>query len=633
MSGYQIKVTIENTKPPVWRRLEIPNQITFRDLHDMLQEVFGWQEMHLHGFSFQNTGVTVGNEGSFDYDENELLADDFLRTGWIRYTYDYGDDWRHKIILEKELPDYEKRYSRVVKFKGNNFEEDSGGVWGADETKDEPMPYDLKAVNERLSTLICPEQPDAVTAEEQGIWVNQKKEKREARAKLMEMFSDFGQLLHETWQIGESAPIDLLAEKTAEAWYDLEEQQNWQLGTSQKQMSEMLQTDGIRHLFELNKYFAIPEKQQVPLTKNMAEEIAAALKEHPEYLAYMFSASDLYQYVEWFRKKEASQLPEHHVLMGFAMLGLTELKMEQKKKKPYLYINLPQDAESIVTFLEKEKPENLERQPNRIWERIYGMLMCYGYIEIQALYEQYTRLFGEISREDFERCLYLRGRFRGQIVTGVKSDEARLEAWAAISAEAAEAATEAVTENTTEAATEVVTEKMPETVSGSVGYKSFSRKQVLEMIRLGYAAVYPQWEILFEILCHMDFEEWEAEDILNIWYEQVHIGKGMKALLKEVEEVKELMQPEDWTILEHALCRCWSETGIALLKGYSRLEIAKTTGMNLFAVASEDGYELSGYAEKELERTDTPSPVQVDPNAVCPCGSGKRYRQCCGRKK
>lgn len=62
--------------------------------------------MHLHGFTFQNASVLVGEAGTFDYDEESLLIDEFLREGWIRYTYDYGDDWRHKIVLEKEVPDY-----------------------------------------------------------------------------------------------------------------------------------------------------------------------------------------------------------------------------------------------------------------------------------------------------------------------------------------------------------------------------------------------------------------------------------------------------------------------------------------------------------------------------------------------
>lgn len=630
MSGYQIKVTIENTKPPVWRRLEIPDRITFRSLHDILQEAFGWQEMHLHGFTFQNTRVTVGDDGSYDYDENVLLADDFLRAGWIRYIYDYGDDWRHKIVLEKELPDYKQRYARVVKFKGDNFVEDSSGIWGDPESKEDGrIPYNSAEVNERLNSLVCPEHPSASTAEDHGIRVNEKKEEKEKRDRVMGMLDDFGQLLREAWQLGERAPIDLLEQETGEVWDDLAEQQNWKVRGSQKLIADILQADGIRHLSELHKYFGISEKEQLPLTKNMTEELAAALKEHPEYLTYMFEASELSQYTEWFRKRQAAQLPEHHILMGFAMLGLAELKLGRKKGKPYLYIELPQDAESIVAFLETQKLEELVRQVNRVWERIHGMVMCYGYIEIQALYEQFTRLFGEISQGDFERCLYLGGSFRGQIVTGVKRNETEHgtehEPWVAVSAYTAE----------------IVTESWAEHVGEGVGYKNFTRKQVLEMIRLGYAAVYPQWNILYDSLLHIFLEEWEAERLLNIWYDQILNGEGMRDLLLEIEEEKELVSPENWTILEHALCRCWSETGIPLLKGYSRKEIAELTGQNLFAVASGDGYELPGYADKNQGEAaaalacqrESKIEQEIKPDAFCPCGSGKRYRQCCGRKK
>ena len=43
--------------------------------------------------------------------------------------YTDGDNWRHKIVLEKELLEYQERFAQVVKFKRNNFQEDPGGVW------------------------------------------------------------------------------------------------------------------------------------------------------------------------------------------------------------------------------------------------------------------------------------------------------------------------------------------------------------------------------------------------------------------------------------------------------------------------------------------------------------------------
>ncbi len=47
---YQIKVTLEYSKPPIWRRIQVPGDINLRKLHRILQEVMGWSDYHLHQF-------------------------------------------------------------------------------------------------------------------------------------------------------------------------------------------------------------------------------------------------------------------------------------------------------------------------------------------------------------------------------------------------------------------------------------------------------------------------------------------------------------------------------------------------------------------------------------------------------
>lgn len=44
---YIIKVTIMEIEPPVWRRLLVPENITFSKLHRIIQASFGWQNYHL----------------------------------------------------------------------------------------------------------------------------------------------------------------------------------------------------------------------------------------------------------------------------------------------------------------------------------------------------------------------------------------------------------------------------------------------------------------------------------------------------------------------------------------------------------------------------------------------------------
>lgn len=50
---------------------------------------------------------------------------------WIRYTYDFGDCWEHKIVLEKELEDFHERHAVLLKLKGEHFMEDCGGSFFA----------------------------------------------------------------------------------------------------------------------------------------------------------------------------------------------------------------------------------------------------------------------------------------------------------------------------------------------------------------------------------------------------------------------------------------------------------------------------------------------------------------------
>lgn len=60
MAGFQVKVVLEGVQPPLWRRILLPDQLSFADLHDILQVVFGWQEEHLHQFYSTKKLITDG---------------------------------------------------------------------------------------------------------------------------------------------------------------------------------------------------------------------------------------------------------------------------------------------------------------------------------------------------------------------------------------------------------------------------------------------------------------------------------------------------------------------------------------------------------------------------------------------
>ena len=54
---YQFKITLKDCKPPIWRRIQVPENYSFWDLHVAIQEAMGWGDSHLHEFT------TIGPRG------------------------------------------------------------------------------------------------------------------------------------------------------------------------------------------------------------------------------------------------------------------------------------------------------------------------------------------------------------------------------------------------------------------------------------------------------------------------------------------------------------------------------------------------------------------------------------------
>jgi hypothetical protein len=136
----QIKVKLLGvTKPPVWRRLQLRADTSLDHLHEMLVAAFGWQDYHMHCFSSgpEEFGVPdpeLGFIGERHVTLGELIGGVGDR---LRYTYDFGDDWQHEIVVEELLdPDPEIHYPVLVAAKGACPPEDCGGPWGYAELKD-----------------------------------------------------------------------------------------------------------------------------------------------------------------------------------------------------------------------------------------------------------------------------------------------------------------------------------------------------------------------------------------------------------------------------------------------------------------------------------------------------------------
>ncbi len=132
---YQVKVTLQDLRPPVWRRLLVPPDMPLDQFHLVLQIAMGWDDQHLHGFRLR-TKRRPGKRGTWMHlepqDEGMLRLCDVLQRekDAIFYEYDFGDGWEHRIVLEKILPpDPERVLPVCIKGKRACPPEDCGGVW------------------------------------------------------------------------------------------------------------------------------------------------------------------------------------------------------------------------------------------------------------------------------------------------------------------------------------------------------------------------------------------------------------------------------------------------------------------------------------------------------------------------
>jgi hypothetical protein len=106
---YQFKITLRETTPPVWRRIQVPDG-TLDQLHEHIQTSMGWTNSHLHDFligdrRYGNPALLDEGGGDRDFLDSaemrlsQLFTENSCGFGFY-YEYDFGDCWRHKIVYE-----------------------------------------------------------------------------------------------------------------------------------------------------------------------------------------------------------------------------------------------------------------------------------------------------------------------------------------------------------------------------------------------------------------------------------------------------------------------------------------------------------------------------------------------------
>jgi hypothetical protein len=178
---YQLKITLVDSKPPIWRRILLSSETTLLQLHHIIQVVMPWEDYHLHQFEingeYYSAPLPDGDWLEDTLDERRVKLRKIVPGEGFKfiYWYDFGDSWYHNLLVEKILPlNPEQQLPLCIKGKRACPPEDSGGIWSypnfLEALNDSTHPdhemltdwiggsfdaeaFDLEAINKRLRSL------------------------------------------------------------------------------------------------------------------------------------------------------------------------------------------------------------------------------------------------------------------------------------------------------------------------------------------------------------------------------------------------------------------------------------------------------------------------------------------------
>lgn len=100
-TSVELKVTLRDVEPPIWRRIEMPGTATLEDLHLAIQVAMGWQTEHLHQFIVGKARYGAAGAELDGGDQRGVTLEGLGKTRAFVYEYDMGDSWRHDVKVEK----------------------------------------------------------------------------------------------------------------------------------------------------------------------------------------------------------------------------------------------------------------------------------------------------------------------------------------------------------------------------------------------------------------------------------------------------------------------------------------------------------------------------------------------------
>ena len=665
MKAYQIKIILKNSKPPVWRRCLIPAGITFSQLALILDDIVESDQYAGYEYEFYQAGIHVRewcegeqqmSTGLYDY----MCASDTFVDGladkeeW--FTFRPGDGTQYRVEIEKRLPD-PIACPLIIKEKANPQE----CCW-----------QDMETVNRRLEQRypirygepdyrMFTELREDVELYNRGIAGASHPADRTDRNELsgrsliqatadtlLQHYSNEmkEQLLKdaERRKAGEDTDPENLREMLEDTACKMRQDIRERIFGRSAQAEKSRQPDIREFLLEESKKTLLEMAEDLHLTRYKSlnkTDLAEMIRDEvlkPEVMAgrMLLLSDDEIQEFEKAMAKENGYYPDMKEMQNLEKLYDLLYVMFYMDD----YAEVPRDVAEVYRTI--NTPEFQEKRRGTYW--LYHCLMMVEQIYASAPVNIVCRMM--------EKCV------------GHKVERSELESlWTNIP----DKLNPCVLRGDRVIFKEVLQDRLYLRVEEAQGNKEYyipGPEEIIEYTENGYPVSDPYYRRLKTFLIRkMDMKPDEAEEYMPAIWGQVSMGEDLPDIMESFG--KDFVFPSEEELKEFVsiMTDINNNTRMLVNRGWTPNEIRKQMPaapggkMPTIVPMSSEAARLLGEAADELkergfdidldhnadEITTMSMPdgisgktvvgkKKIYPNDPCPCGSGKKYKKCCGRK-
>ncbi|MDO4272880.1 MAG: SEC-C metal-binding domain-containing protein [Eubacteriales bacterium] len=627
MKAYQMKITIKNSHPPIWRRFIVPAELSFSQLSIVLNEVMGWCGYHLFSFEFNDIAVRLEEAdpyeedwefGDFDvYEASEIMLEAFLdEEKRFTYTYDFGDDWTHSVVIEKIIEDYEFAYPSVLKFKGDTPYEDCGGIYGyyqllqTLENPSDPEYENLKEWTENHFTRKY--DLDEVNSRLQCLKLTNKKSKPVCQAEIYEDLGKKAQGLKRIQgikQLDYDDSDDISEEDIAEINNLLEEYQKRLHDLKLKYREESLNGTSLQVIYS-------------DYTKEILVNIAKLhhIKGYSKYnkerlieflIQNVLDKDVMSRYFTFLDDKELDIIEK--ASLSESVVDVSEEDIDRVIDlvlggygglRGMAQFVVPKEVTQMYHEIRDSEWRKARKKALELFTYLNGAADLYGVCPMSRALEIYTKYTGKHVEEMtmYSFCELIPDNKKNFIYDGVQlvhkfhSDKQRLE--------------------------ELKKEQKD---------KPFYMPTKKEIELLGREDYLP-FDYYMEDLCEfayyeLDLEHEDAEYLCKQIQRMFRAGLSVDDVVEQMEEDCILELPVHTRQMRKYLSQVREHTRKRADRGNLPVEPASEKGK------PESGFIPFNHQKENIVDFPVDVKKKIYPNDPCPCGSGKKYKKCCGRNK